>query len=197
MCAGRTGSGRSGGDAVRLDRMPEQQRLRTEPRASFAEPVLDNIHTRHADPAARKRFHRETVRRLGADGRLGAGCHLPRPAHERYRSQAEQRLGESAVPGRPEGFHSLGGNRWPSADRGVVGVRDAGNGARRRAFGLYQCARKARQPAGCDAAPVGGSTGHRERQVTGGGCSPTRDGVRHRTKSGDTSPYWTGQGRAR
>ncbi|WP_030775692.1 acyl-CoA dehydrogenase family protein [Streptomyces sp. NRRL S-920] len=52
---------------------PEQQQLRTELRAYFAELVPDNVYARHGDPAARKRFYRETVRRLGTDGWLGVG----------------------------------------------------------------------------------------------------------------------------
>lgn len=58
---------------MHLDYTPEQQRLRTELRAYFAELVPDNAHLRHADRAAQKRFYRETVRRLGADGWLGVG----------------------------------------------------------------------------------------------------------------------------
>ncbi|MEU7133487.1 acyl-CoA dehydrogenase family protein [Streptomyces sp. NPDC046261] len=56
-----------------LQYTPEQQRLRTELRAYFADLVPDDASTRHADPAERKRFYRRTIRRLGADGRLGAG----------------------------------------------------------------------------------------------------------------------------
>ncbi|WP_200309062.1 acyl-CoA dehydrogenase family protein [Streptomyces adelaidensis] len=58
---------------MHLEYTPEQQRLRTELRAYFAELVPAGAYTRHADPAAQKRFYRETIRRLGADGRLGAG----------------------------------------------------------------------------------------------------------------------------
>ncbi|GGJ30629.1 acyl-CoA dehydrogenase family protein [Streptomyces brasiliensis] len=58
---------------MHLDHTPEQQRLRTELRAYFAELVPDNAYARYADPAAQKRFCRDTVRRLGADGRLGVG----------------------------------------------------------------------------------------------------------------------------
>jgi alkylation response protein AidB-like acyl-CoA dehydrogenase len=58
---------------VHLDHTPEQQRLRTELRAYFADLVPDNAYARYADPAARKRFYRDTVRRLGADGWLGVG----------------------------------------------------------------------------------------------------------------------------
>ncbi|WP_156724903.1 acyl-CoA dehydrogenase family protein [Streptomyces apocyni] len=52
---------------------PEQQRLRTELRAYFAELVPADSHARYAEPAAQKRFYRETIRRLGADGWLGVG----------------------------------------------------------------------------------------------------------------------------
>ncbi|MFE7430258.1 acyl-CoA dehydrogenase family protein [Streptomyces sp. NPDC014735] len=52
---------------------PEQQQLRAELRAYFAELVPENAFARHTDPAAQKKFYRETIRRLGADGRLGAG----------------------------------------------------------------------------------------------------------------------------
>ncbi|MVO88095.1 acyl-CoA dehydrogenase [Streptomyces sp. p1417] len=52
---------------------PEQQRLRAELRTYFAGLVPDHAYTRHAEPADRKRFYRETVRRLGADGWLGVG----------------------------------------------------------------------------------------------------------------------------
>ncbi|MEU9759204.1 acyl-CoA dehydrogenase family protein [Streptomyces sp. NPDC001834] len=52
---------------------PEQQQLRAELRAYFAELVPDDASVRHTDPVAQKRFYRETIRRLGADGRLGAG----------------------------------------------------------------------------------------------------------------------------
>ncbi|MFE1440347.1 acyl-CoA dehydrogenase family protein [Streptomyces sp. NPDC058739] len=58
---------------MHLDHTPEQLRLRSELRAYFAELVPDNAYTRHADPAAQKRFYRETIRRLGADGWLGVG----------------------------------------------------------------------------------------------------------------------------
>ena len=47
---------------------PEQQELRTELRAYFTELVPENVHARYADPAAQKRFSRETIRRLGSDG---------------------------------------------------------------------------------------------------------------------------------
>jgi alkylation response protein AidB-like acyl-CoA dehydrogenase len=58
---------------VHLEYTPEQQRLRTELRTYFAELVPEGAYTRHADPAAQKRFYRETIRRLGADGWLGVG----------------------------------------------------------------------------------------------------------------------------
>ncbi|MBD9725332.1 acyl-CoA dehydrogenase family protein [Streptomyces caniscabiei] len=58
---------------MHLEYTPEQQRLRTELRAYFAELVPDGAYTRHADPAAQKRFYRETIRRLGGDGWLGVG----------------------------------------------------------------------------------------------------------------------------
>ncbi|MFF9885439.1 MULTISPECIES: hypothetical protein [Streptomyces] len=41
MCSVRTALGEPGG-AVHLDHTPERQRLRTEPRACFAELVPDN-----------------------------------------------------------------------------------------------------------------------------------------------------------
>nr|WP_206326389.1 acyl-CoA dehydrogenase family protein [Streptomyces sp. N502] len=47
--------------------------MRTELRAYFAELVPDNAHVRHAEPAAQKRFYRDTIRRLGSDGWLGVG----------------------------------------------------------------------------------------------------------------------------
>ncbi|MEU6991002.1 acyl-CoA dehydrogenase family protein [Streptomyces sp. NPDC046465] len=58
---------------MHLEYTPEQQQLRTELRAYFAELVPDNSYTRYGEPAAQKRFYRETVRRLGADGWLGVG----------------------------------------------------------------------------------------------------------------------------
>ncbi|MGW0842408.1 acyl-CoA dehydrogenase family protein [Streptomyces sp. NPDC002787] len=58
---------------MHLEYTPEQQRLRTELRAYFAELVPEGAYTRHADPAAQKRFYRETIRRLGTDGWLGVG----------------------------------------------------------------------------------------------------------------------------
>ena len=58
---------------MHLEYTPAQNRLRAELRAYFAELVPEDVHTRYADPAAQKRFYRETVRRLGADGWLGVG----------------------------------------------------------------------------------------------------------------------------
>ncbi|GAA0480033.1 acyl-CoA dehydrogenase family protein [Streptomyces sp. NPDC046215] len=52
---------------------PEQRRFRAELREYFAELVPDGTQSRHADPAEQKRFYRATIRRLGADGRLGVG----------------------------------------------------------------------------------------------------------------------------
>ncbi|MEU1597631.1 acyl-CoA dehydrogenase family protein [Streptomyces sp. NPDC005708] len=58
---------------MHLDHTPEQQRLRTELRGYFARLVPDNAYARHAQPAAQKRFYRDTIRRLGRDGWLGVG----------------------------------------------------------------------------------------------------------------------------
>ncbi|MXM65972.1 acyl-CoA dehydrogenase [Streptomyces sp. HUCO-GS316] len=62
---------------MHLDHTPEQQRLRTELRVYFTDLVPDHASTRYsaryADPAAQKRFYRETIRRLGTDGWLGVG----------------------------------------------------------------------------------------------------------------------------
>ncbi|MET8983562.1 acyl-CoA dehydrogenase family protein [Streptomyces sp. NPDC004539] len=58
---------------MHLDQTPEQQRLRAELREYFAELVPDNAYSRHADPVGAKRFYRQTIRRLGADGWLGVG----------------------------------------------------------------------------------------------------------------------------
>ncbi|MEU3417406.1 acyl-CoA dehydrogenase family protein [Streptomyces murinus] len=58
---------------MHLDHTPEQQRLRAELRAYFARLVPDNAYARYADSAARKRFYRDTIRTLGADGWLGVG----------------------------------------------------------------------------------------------------------------------------
>ncbi|MEV6669202.1 acyl-CoA dehydrogenase family protein [Streptomyces sp. NPDC051162] len=56
-----------------LDHTPEQRRLRAGLRDYFATLVPDNAYARHTDPALQKRFYRDTIRRLGADGRLGVG----------------------------------------------------------------------------------------------------------------------------
>ncbi|MEU9986831.1 acyl-CoA dehydrogenase family protein [Streptomyces sp. NPDC048045] len=58
---------------MHLDHTPEQQRLRSDLRTYFAELVPAGAYARYTDPAAQKRFYRETVRRLGADGWLGVG----------------------------------------------------------------------------------------------------------------------------
>ncbi|MGA4838022.1 acyl-CoA dehydrogenase family protein [Streptomyces sp. G45] len=58
---------------MHLEHTPEQQRLRAELRAYFAGLVPDHGAARYAEPAAQKRFYRETIRRLGADGWLGVG----------------------------------------------------------------------------------------------------------------------------
>ncbi|TXS34477.1 acyl-CoA dehydrogenase [Streptomyces sp. ms191] len=58
---------------MHLEYTHAQHRLRAELRAYFAELVPDNVYARYADPAAQKRFYRETIRRLGADGWLGVG----------------------------------------------------------------------------------------------------------------------------
>ncbi|MEV0601981.1 acyl-CoA dehydrogenase family protein [Streptomyces sp. NPDC050315] len=58
---------------MHLEYTPEQQRLRAELRTYFAQLVPDNAYARYAAPAERKRFYRETVRRLGADSWLGVG----------------------------------------------------------------------------------------------------------------------------
>ncbi|MFI9626047.1 acyl-CoA dehydrogenase family protein [Streptomyces sp. NPDC052042] len=58
---------------MHLEYTPEQQQLRAELRAYFAELVPDDASARYAEPTAQKKFYRETIRRLGADGRLGAG----------------------------------------------------------------------------------------------------------------------------
>ncbi|MEU5424724.1 acyl-CoA dehydrogenase family protein [Streptomyces olivoreticuli] len=56
-----------------LSHTPEQRRFRAELRDYFAGLVPDNAYARHTDPALQKRFYRDTIRRLGADGRLGVG----------------------------------------------------------------------------------------------------------------------------
>ncbi|MGW2593853.1 acyl-CoA dehydrogenase family protein [Streptomyces sp. NPDC001515] len=58
---------------MHLEYTPEQQRLRAELHTYFAALVPDNAYARYADPAAQKRFYREAIRRLGADGWLGVG----------------------------------------------------------------------------------------------------------------------------
>ncbi|MDI3385025.1 acyl-CoA dehydrogenase family protein [Streptomyces sp. B-S-A8] len=58
---------------MHLEYTPEQQQLRTELRAYFAELVPDQAYARYEDPAEQKRFYRETVGRLGSDGWLGVG----------------------------------------------------------------------------------------------------------------------------
>ncbi|MFD8205215.1 acyl-CoA dehydrogenase family protein [Streptomyces sp. NPDC059695] len=58
---------------MHLEYTPAQNSLRAELRAYFAGLVPDDVHTRYADPAAQKRFYRQTVRRLGTDGWLGVG----------------------------------------------------------------------------------------------------------------------------
>ncbi|MDH6697809.1 acyl-CoA dehydrogenase family protein [Streptomyces griseoviridis] len=58
---------------MHLDHTPEQQRLRTELRAYFADLVPDDPDARFRDPLGQKRFYRETIRRLGSDGWLGVG----------------------------------------------------------------------------------------------------------------------------
>ncbi|WP_058041513.1 acyl-CoA dehydrogenase family protein [Streptomyces roseifaciens] len=56
-----------------LEYTPEQRRFRAELRDYFAGLVAGRAHARHDDPAEQKRFYRATIRRLGADGRLGVG----------------------------------------------------------------------------------------------------------------------------
>ncbi|MFE0698800.1 acyl-CoA dehydrogenase family protein [Streptomyces sp. NPDC058872] len=58
---------------MHLEYTPAQNGLRAELRAYFAGLAPDDAHGRYADPAAQKRFYRETVRRLGTDGWLGVG----------------------------------------------------------------------------------------------------------------------------
>ncbi|MDK0517866.1 acyl-CoA dehydrogenase family protein [Streptomyces sp. ML-6] len=58
---------------MHLEYTPEQQQLRAELRTYFADLVPPDAHTRHAAPEEQKRFYRETIRRLGTDGRLGVG----------------------------------------------------------------------------------------------------------------------------
>ncbi|MEH6379609.1 acyl-CoA dehydrogenase family protein [Streptomyces sp. KLMMK] len=56
-----------------LEYTPEQRRFRAELRDYFAGLVAGSDRARHDDPAEQKRFYRATIRRLGADGRLGTG----------------------------------------------------------------------------------------------------------------------------
>ncbi|MFJ8074509.1 acyl-CoA dehydrogenase family protein [Streptomyces sp. NPDC096176] len=58
---------------MHLQYTPQQEQLRAELRDYFAGLVPDNAYARYAEAAARKRFYRETIRRLGADGWLGVG----------------------------------------------------------------------------------------------------------------------------
>ncbi|WP_433548865.1 acyl-CoA dehydrogenase family protein [Streptomyces sp. CA-294286] len=57
---------------MHLEYTPEQEQLRTELRAYFTRLVPADA-VRHAVATERKRFYRETIRRLGADGWLGVG----------------------------------------------------------------------------------------------------------------------------
>lgn len=63
---------------MHLDHTPEQQRSRTEPRAYFAELVPDNAYARYTDPAAQKRFYRDTIRQLGSARTAGSASAGPR-----------------------------------------------------------------------------------------------------------------------
>ncbi|WP_405640826.1 acyl-CoA dehydrogenase family protein [Streptomyces sp. NBC_00019] len=58
---------------MHLEYTPEQQRLRTELRAYFAELVPEDSLARHGDRREQKRYYRDIIRRLGADGWLGVG----------------------------------------------------------------------------------------------------------------------------
>ncbi|WP_328924253.1 acyl-CoA dehydrogenase family protein [Streptomyces sp. NBC_00190] len=58
---------------MHLEYTPEQQQLRAELRAYFARLIPEDVYARYEDPAAQKRFYRETIRRLGSDGWLGVG----------------------------------------------------------------------------------------------------------------------------
>ncbi|MFJ3670870.1 acyl-CoA dehydrogenase family protein [Streptomyces sp. NPDC090106] len=58
---------------MHLEYTPEQQRLRTELRAYFAELAPDEARARHGERREQKRFYRDSVRRLGADRWLGVG----------------------------------------------------------------------------------------------------------------------------
>ncbi|MER6184758.1 acyl-CoA dehydrogenase family protein [Streptomyces sp. NPDC001652] len=58
---------------MHLEYTPEQQRLRTELRAYFAELVPEDSLARHGDRREQKRYYRDIIRRLGADRWLGVG----------------------------------------------------------------------------------------------------------------------------
>ncbi|KKD06861.1 acyl-CoA dehydrogenase family protein [Streptomyces sp. WM6386] len=58
---------------MHLEYTPEQQRLRTELRAYFADLVPEDAHARHGEKREQKRFYRAIIRRLGADRWLGVG----------------------------------------------------------------------------------------------------------------------------
>ncbi|MEU9916634.1 acyl-CoA dehydrogenase family protein [Streptomyces sp. NPDC051001] len=58
---------------MHLEYTPEQQRLRTELRAYFAELVPEDSAARHGDRREQKRYYRDIIRRLGADRWLGVG----------------------------------------------------------------------------------------------------------------------------
>ncbi|MFI8853010.1 acyl-CoA dehydrogenase family protein [Streptomyces sp. NPDC053499] len=74
-----------------LEYTTEQQELRARLRDYFTGPdglVPEDAHTRYQEPAARKRFYRETIRQLGRDGWLGVGW--PREYGGRGMSAVEQ-----------------------------------------------------------------------------------------------------------
>lgn len=73
---------------MHLDYTPEQRELRAELRSYFAGLVPDDAYARYDDPAAQKRFYRETIRQLGSDGWLGVGW--PREYGGRGMSPMEQ-----------------------------------------------------------------------------------------------------------
>jgi alkylation response protein AidB-like acyl-CoA dehydrogenase len=73
---------------VYLEYTTEQQELRERLREYFAGLVPEDAHTRYAEPSARKRFYRETIRRLGRDRWLGVGW--PREYGGRGMSAVEQ-----------------------------------------------------------------------------------------------------------
>ncbi|MEK8142036.1 acyl-CoA dehydrogenase family protein [Streptomyces sp. M10(2022)] len=58
---------------MHLEYTPEQQLLRAELRTYFAELVPEGANAGSTAPAERKRFYRDTIRRLGTDGWLGVG----------------------------------------------------------------------------------------------------------------------------